>query len=587
MKNIKAFLKLIALCSLFPLSAQSVRASIDSSAAYVGQSVTFSIKISGSEKANRPVLKGFDKFTVTEAGESTSVSSSFVNGKGSRQVVTEYNWYLTPLVTGELNIPSVEVEMDGETLMTSSGVLKVIKPGRLDGYELFLTVESEKALPGMPVRLTLKWLFSSQVSSPEFTLPFLDNPDFAVKNVPAPSSQNNDIYQFVINGEKVYAMQSSEMYKGEQYASLTLHWDLYPEKSGRFHLSPILLAFKRATGRDGWGNYSHENTVIPSNDIYLDVETLPAELSGFPGGVLVSRGEMDVKVSLDQQKVYPGDPVSLKVEILNLSNPDFVNFRGFQQFQELANLFKVDQASLITSVDEETLTITQTIRAVSEDLKEFPALYFPYYNQQAGRVDTFISDPVSIEVLPFEKSGTNRSYTEILQNNSNADSPQEQLGLHHNASVLSIKPVPEISGILVYLLFGPVVLYILIIAFIRIYQRHSQTLMQKLSRRNNSSRLLEKELKELVKTPSIINLREFNSFLLHWFEREYEGLIKKDLTVDPELSMKYFNTLDTGDLERTLEKLNRLCWAGNEPKNLELSIKEITQTLSGKGRAVS
>ncbi len=570
------------------LYSQTVRASVESETAYLGQSILYTIQIKGEEKVERPRLSGFEYFQISEAGESTSMNTSIINGKTSRQVVSEYSWSLTPLREGNLEIPAVQVDVDGHTVSTRKGILKVKTPSALEGFELILSTDSETAFPLMPMRLTLKWLFSSQVSSPEFTLPFLNDPNLEVKNVPAPSSQNNDIYQFTINGEKVYAMQSSELYEGEQYASLVMYWDIYPKTPGTLTLEPVILSFKRASERDSWGNYRYENAAIPSNSLTLGIQPLPQEVADYPGGILVSKDVPDVTVSLDQKRVYPGDPVTVTCRINHLINTEFLDFKGFQNFRELERDFKVDAPSLITDSEENSITISQTIRALSENLTEFPSLPVVYYNQASERVETIYTKPVPLEVVPLNNTETNLlSYHDKGNAAEHSDNAGQGVGIHHNASIDFLEAEPELLFPLYFSLLIPPFFFLLVLTGELFFTKHSKSFTQKLIRRKKTSGMFEKKLKDLKKNPSLDALRKFHTFLMEWLNREYAGLIYDDLSINREVWDKYFKKANPENLESALNELNRICWSGEIPDNLEEKVFEITRTLSGKGKAAS
>ena len=434
----------------------------------------------------------------------------------------------------------------------------------------------------MPVRLSLKWLISSGVSSPEFHLPFLDNPELEIRNVPAPSSGSHDIHELDINGETVYAMQSSEIFEGRQYTSLTIFWDLYPVKTGTIDISGVLLSFKRATRRDRWGGYTYENAAIPGNSLSFLVEEVPAELARFSGGVFVSKGPLDMDLTLDQTKVYPGDPVTLKGEFRNLSNADVMDFKGFGSIPELQDLFKIDRTSLITGSEEGVLSFSQTIRPLSETTGEFPSFRIPYYNQQNGKVEVFISDPLKLEVLALKKNTgsltDNSSETEaVIIGDEN-----KALVLHHNLSMDSMKTVPELFLPPIVFLLSPVLMYLFIHGGVFFYKRHSRSLLEKMGGKAKSFGHLKKEMDSLQKNPTLDRLREFNAYLLSWLNREYNGLVGENLKVDPNAADKYFHATGTDDLEELLRELNSLCWSGQETNNLAEPLGRIADKFSGK-----
>src|SRR6056297_2624172 len=83
---------------------------------YVGGTFIMQITIMGSTDAERPDLSNLEGFEVEFAGGSnnSSQSVSIVNGNFSRTVKKEYvfSYRLTPLESGVLRIPSVEVEVE-------------------------------------------------------------------------------------------------------------------------------------------------------------------------------------------------------------------------------------------------------------------------------------------------------------------------------------------------------------------------------------------------------------------------------------------------------------------------------------------
>ena len=201
-----------------------------------------------------------------------------------------------------MTVPGFDLKMpDGTRLQSEEIEILVREPGPLEGYHLFLTTDAETVFPGIPVRVTLKWLFSSEVSRPDFTIPFLERNDIRIDDLPPPSSQSSDIYQFTVGSRKVYAVQSAEIYEGQQYASLSMSWDIYPENPGELDLQPVFLAFQRGVV-DRQGRRGYQPAVIPSNPLSLQVARLPGEMDSFPGGILVADDTLDITAELEPDK---------------------------------------------------------------------------------------------------------------------------------------------------------------------------------------------------------------------------------------------------------------------------------------------
>ena len=374
----------------------------DTGETYVGQPVILTMRISGSKAVNRPELADIPGVQIAPQGQSRFVQSSFGSGAGGSSVTMEYTWRLMPLKTGKMTVPGFDLKMpDGTRLQSEEIEILVREPGPLEGYHLFLTTDAETVFPGIPVRVTLKWLFSSEVSRPDFTIPFLERNDIRIDDLPPPSSQSSDIYQFTVGSRKVYAVQSAEIYEGQQYASLSMSWDIYPENPGELDLQPVFLAFQRGVV-DRQGRRGYQPAVIPSNPLSLQVARLPGEMDSFPGGILVADDTLDITAELSQTRVYPGDPLTLTLRIKGLVSPDVTDFRGVEDLNELKGIIRTDPSSLITETEGSDLLVSQSLRIETSSIDSFPSLSFPYYSLKRGAVRTAVSPPVGLEVLELE-----------------------------------------------------------------------------------------------------------------------------------------------------------------------------------------
>ena len=310
----------LGLSLLLCAGAAELQFYFESSEGYPGMPQQLVLHAVDSRAVDRPSLPEVSGLSYAEAGQSVYKQSSFGGGGSGTRVTTEYRWLVTPMASGRFTIPSLNIEMKDEVLSTDPLVLDVKEPGPVEGYHLFLESDTDTVFPGMPVRLTLKWLFSSEVSRPDFTLSFLNRDDISIDDLPAPSSSTSDIYQFEAEGHTLYAVQSAEIYKGKQYASISISWDLYPEKAGELELEPAYLAFQRIV-KDSYGRKKYAPAVIPSNGLSLKVKDLPSRLTDFPGGILIARDSLEIEASVDQKRVYPGDPLELTLRIKGLVNP--------------------------------------------------------------------------------------------------------------------------------------------------------------------------------------------------------------------------------------------------------------------------
>jgi len=577
--------------------AQTVQAFTDSETTYTGQSVGFTIRITGSEKAERPDLRGFDEFRVQPAGESTSIRSSFGTGSGSgKSVSVEYRWLLTPLAEGSLTIPSVSVQAGDRVLKTRAGQLHVRPPGPLEGYHLFLTAEGDHIFPGLPVRVTLKWLFSSQVSQPDLSIPFLDQPGVGVEDLPAPSGKTGDIFQLSVNGRTVYASQSAEIYEGEQYASLTMGWNLYPEETGTLNLEPVILAFQRGVSRDRWGNARYEPAVIPSNSLQFSVQEVPRELEEFPGGVLVADDVLAGDVALSQTRLYPGDPLEVTLRLKGLSVPEMTGFRGIGGFPELQEQFRSDPGSMVKKTEEGDLVVSQTLRVRSAGTEEFPSLSFLYYNRKNGKIESFNTLPIPLDVVPLASGGESSGFG-MTQGGSGSEGPGADsaaggtgaaagIPFHSNENLTDLNRSFRSEPPLLLLLILPPIIW-LVLALVRNGSFRGLLRMGRTGRKE--TRLLYREcikgMKALRNGGGPGEARLLYDALVRWLTAEFR------LPPGPEGAEEMIRRLEdhleepvAGETGRFLRKLEEFSWTGENTEMPDECLNYRLDSLLGGSR---
>jgi len=389
---------LFLLCSVLAYG-QSVRASIDSSEVYLGQPFEYRIIIEGSTNSNAPDLGKVDGFNIQYKGASTSMISSFGTGSNSSSKTVTYSWIFSSLRSGTLLIPSFEIDVEGKIFKTASGSITVKEPEPIEGFHLFIETDKNSYWFGEPITMTIKWLFSSQVSNPSFSIPFINSGLFTVKNQDPPSG--SDVFKLNIKGLDVLAMQSAEIYKGKQYTSLSFGLKLYPKAPGMMFIDPISLAFEKATGSSGFRT-SYKSVVIPSNNIKLEIKDLPPEAIQNGKRIILSEGELKIDVDANPKKVHIGDPLTFILKVEGAILPEEVEIPPLNSFNQMDEHFSIPEKRSTGKVEENIVLFSQTIRVKDEKISFIPPLEFNYFNTKSGLVKTFITEQIPIEVIPTE-----------------------------------------------------------------------------------------------------------------------------------------------------------------------------------------
>ena len=285
-------------------------------------------------------------------GPNNSEIVTTVNGNTTRQVNRGYvlNYELTAAAAGELTIPPLTLQVEGQPQATTAIRIRARVPQQLEEYRLQLALEREQVWVGEPVLLTTTWLWNAELG-PErmlgFSHPVLD--DAAKRGLSyehrAPAASPNDPVRLPVAGRDVLWQRGQTRVDGERFASLSFATALIAEHPGQLHIGSATVVFEGVaayrTVRDFFGRNVRQPVrqrfVVPSNELHLTVKALPeqgrpAEFSG-----LVGRFEIAARAAPLEVKV--GDPVEFTVTITGsgdlrrLQAPDLTRMSRFREFR--------------------------------------------------------------------------------------------------------------------------------------------------------------------------------------------------------------------------------------------------------------
>lgn len=420
---------------LQPLYSQSVRATIESAEVYIGQPFEYRIIIEGSTDTARPDLPAVPGMDMVYKGASTSVVSSFGTGGNSSSKTVTHSWLFTAHKAGSIRIPSFTISIDGKDYSTASGSITVKNPESIEGFHLIMETDKDQYWTGEPIMLTIRWLFSTSVSNPVFTIPFISSGDFKAESQnPPPGS---DVYRINIDGMEVLTMQSAEIYKGKQYSTLSFQVKLIPQQTGGYDLEPLTLAFDKAERSNGFRT-TYKSVVIPSNSLSLNINSLPPEADP---DIILSRGTLVVSSKADPLKVHLGDPLTYSITINGAAVPEAVKLAPLSEFGSFAEIFSVPEKRSVPNIEGDSVTFSQTIRVKKEGVKEIPALQLPYFNIESGSIEYAFIPAIPLEVMEtqivtsedLEATGYSGRDVPVVRSLEDSEG-----GLFHNFSVQDI-----------------------------------------------------------------------------------------------------------------------------------------------------
>lgn len=334
----------------------SVVAKVDSSSVKLGDTVSYSLEISG-ENIQRPEIQKLCGSDIVSTASQTSIRG--INGKFKKSYILSYNF----LPQKSCTIEPVEVEINGKIERSNSVSVKVDPVGKTDDLDFILMLSSDKKelFVGETFELTLtfKQKLNSKAIDSQFTPPELKG--FWVKNEPKPQKSQDKAYE-----------------------TTKIIYRLAPQREGRLTISKAQIKVaSKASSNDGFGVFLQvlKWKTYFSNDIELIVKPLPSGLN------LI--GDFTIKATPNKTEIRADEAVSVKIEVSGSGNLE--DIKSFKPAIDGVNVF------------DDKLTIdggklTQNLTFVADSDFVIPAFTLKYFDTKTKDIKTISSDKIAIKV---------------------------------------------------------------------------------------------------------------------------------------------------------------------------------------------
>ncbi len=424
--------------------------------------------------------------------QSTSSSTSFVNGKRTSSFQQTYTYTLMAQREGTFTIAPASIRVSGDTY-TSNGVRITVLPedeqpqqsqqsqqpsrqantqssqqsssnsGTVSSENLFIrTIVSKTRVHEQEAILLSYKLYFAGVDVAQFT-----------NNTKIPEFTGflkQDLEQGEIQTEL-------EHYNGRNYQTATLYRTLlYPQHSGDIQIDPatfeaVLRVQTRAQVRsifdDFFGTYTNVTRAIKAPGGTIHVESLPSgKPAGFSGGV----GQFTLSPSISQTEVETNDAVTIRLDISGTGNMKLLKTpsvdwpEGFEPYDpKVTNNFKTTAAGVSGTKSIEYLAIPRA----SGDYT-VPSVAFSYFDTESDTYKTLTTPEYTIHV----KKGAGDSAAASAPTNYVNKEDIKQLGsdiryIHTNTSSLTpARPALVAYGSLTFWLLYLVPLAIAVLLFV-------------------------------------------------------------------------------------------------------------------------
>ena len=409
MEHAKHIILVFAVMAVLAASASGqvqVSAQVDSGRdIYVGEGFTFYIVIQGTDNAGQVDLEPLRQYNPQSMGSRKQSSVNIINGKTTQSVTRIMTYTLTASQPGQIRLPSLTVEVEGEKYQTNPVDLNIIKPGTTDQLDLELTLSQQQCYVGQPVIITVKFYISADIGEFQFNIPAFSSDDFYIEE-PDVSNPQAKLYR-LNTGITVMVSQYRLVHKDKDSILLSFSKVLIPKRSGKILMQPASVSAAVAIGRsrsqDPFDSFFGSQTryrrfMVASEPLELEVLSLPEQNK--PAQFYGLVGQYTISASATPTTVNVGDPITLTVKIGGSKYLKPVQWPALEKEPALAANFKIPSQKASPTIDSGFKVFTQTIRANNDQVTEIPQIPLAYFDTEQGRYVTATTEPIKLEVAP-------------------------------------------------------------------------------------------------------------------------------------------------------------------------------------------
>ncbi|MCA9392563.1 MAG: protein BatD [Candidatus Omnitrophica bacterium] len=492
----------------------TVEATVDSNSVALGSEINLAITFKGTKDVTDIIIPDIDGFEKRYIGPFTNIS--IVNNSYTESV--SHRFKLLPLRTGNFQIPTFHLELNGEQFSTQPIAVTVTDPAAGGGNQqqislndkifLQLQIENSNVYLNEPV-VAKVFMFYSDIKVRDIQYPKIEHIGFIDEAFGQPKQ-----YERVIDGRRFRIIEFTKL--------------IYPTRTGELTVGPAQLQCSivfRAKNRrsrspfdDGFfgsmfESYESRPMVLTSLPVMVTVKDLPKE--GMPADFGGAVGQYSFNATVSPTEVQVGDPITLRMYVEGRGNLKAINFPEVVSEED----FKIYDP--IIKEEGQTKTLEQVLIPKSTTVKEVPKVAFTFYNNETDKYETVEKGPFKLTIKEAEQAEDFRVVG--LQEQQPVIMSQEKLG----EDIVFIKDDPgrlrpvghrvyrnwmyyAVVGLFALLYLGGYLLY-------RV--THRMETDQSFARRRQASRIAQTDLKVLHKKIIEKPGQEFYDHLFQLFQQ--------------------------------------------------------------------
>jgi hypothetical protein len=357
MKNHGKFLKILIFL-LLPLhvAMAGVIAKVNYNTVELGDMVTYSLDISGSDVVRPKIMRLCDSDVIST---SSQTSMQVINGDFKKSYILSYKFIPQKSCT----IEPIAVEINGKKEFTNPVSLKV-KPAsaaKAKEFELLLKTDKKSVYVGesFDVELIFKQDPTARAVDSKFIPPELKG--------------------FWVKGES-----KPMRYQDGNYEVTKLTYTIAAQRVGNLKISKAQMRIAtRVNNMDSWGSFnpSIRWKTYFSNELNIDVKALPS------GVELV--GNFSIMATVDKTSVGSNEAVNLNIKVLGDGNLEDID--SFKPHIDGVSVFD-------EKIEIKGKELSQKIAFVSDSDFTIPPFTLKFFDTKTQKIKTIKTNPIEIKV---------------------------------------------------------------------------------------------------------------------------------------------------------------------------------------------
>jgi len=381
--------------------------------------LTYSVNAKAKDLRVSP-LDGFD--VLMGPSESTSYSSSWVNGKTTSETTVTYTYILMAQKEGTFNIAPATIKVDGSNYSSNSLIVKVLPPDKASSMQ-----GSTQNGQGSSQQVNKEGIFMRMIVSKNTVY---EQEGFLV-TFKLYSLYSCDLSEYHFPEFEGFLAQEIELknrqwklenYKGHNYRTVVLKQTmLYPQQAGKLKIRKgdfkAVVHVRnqkriRSVFDDFFDSYQDLNMQLATPVTTINVKSLPA---GKPASFSGAVGNFKLSSSINTENLKANEAVTITVKVSGrgniklIKNPEVKFPNDFETYDP-----KVDVKTTTTTAGVDgTKTIEYMAIPRFAGTFDIPPINMSYFNTATGKYETLTAGGYQLKVAKGEGMASSNESTAI------------------------------------------------------------------------------------------------------------------------------------------------------------------------------